>query len=404
MGASASRIWNEICAIESEAVRIKMIETVLVSPDMIYEAKRAGVYGQVLFWLSDCRQGNVTRFPYASGYGRTAVQRDSIQHDSPRHIMYSTPVQGQEIIVSPAAKALDYFQESLALLGIDEAEGITADRLKAGYRTASLRAHPDKGGSKEAFDEVVRAYKYVEKILLRINPKMSAAEKARLTTPVTMENALAGRQGLQDVAPIQLSAKKLDMSTFNKLFEEHRLPDAGRDSGYGDWLSSTGGSDEVSADPRLKGKFNQQNFEQVFRERAAAQTAGTAIIKKLEPDAIMPTSGTELGGDTSNFTAAFGADTQFVDLKEAYTSGSTRYHEVADVKISGKSARSVEEAKRLREAEMARVDPDEKSRLMAAAAALEERERQRRMRLAQQDTAAESWADQMRRRLFVTNS
>ena len=166
MGASASRIWTEICAIESEHTRVKMVETVLGSPDMIYEAKRAGVYGQVLFWLSDCRQGRVTRFPYAKG----GESRDTIQHDSPRNLMYSTPFQAQrdnnEMIVSPAAKALDYFQESLALLGINENDGITAERLKAGYRAASLRAHPDKGGSKEAFDEVVRAYKYVEKILI----------------------------------------------------------------------------------------------------------------------------------------------------------------------------------------------------------------------------------------------
>ena len=411
MGASASRIWTDICAIESEAVRVKMVETVLSSPDMVYEAKRSGVYGQVLFWLSDCRQGSVTRFPYASGSGSPyatgspyASATATSQNTTARWSMYSTPVgQDQQLVVSPAAKALDYFQESLALLGIDEAEGITAERLKAGYRAASLRAHPDKGGSKEAFDEVVRAYKYVEKILMRINPKMTAEEKARLKAPVTMENALASRSGLEDVAPVQLSAKKLDMNTFNKLFEENRLPDAGRDSGYGDWMASTGGSDEVVADPRLKGKFNQQNFETVFRERAIAQTAGTAIVRKLEPDAIMPTYGTELGGDNSNFTAAFGADTQFVDLKEAYTTGSTRFHEVADVKVSGKSARTMEEAKRIREAEMARVDPDESARIAAAAAAFEERERQRRMRLAQEDTAAETWAEQMRRRMFVTN-
>ena len=381
---------------------MKMVETVLVSPDMVYEARRAGVYGHVLFWLSDCRQGQMARFPYATGSSATSG-------DQGRWSMYTTPVVGSshgiesQMVVSPVAKALDYFQESLALLGIDESEGITAERLKAGYRAASLRAHPDKGGSKEAFDEVNRAYKYVEKILMRINPKMSKEEKARLTTPVTLENALAGRQTLDDVAPVQLSAKKLDMSTFNKLFEDNRLPDPGRDTGYGDWLSSSGGSDEVAADPRLKGKFNQQTFETVFRERATAQTAGTAIIKKLEPDALMPTMGTELGGDNSNFTAAFGADTQFVDLKEAYTTGSTRYHEVADVRVSSKSVRSVEEAKRLRESEMARVDPDEKARIAAAAAAFEERERQRRMRLAQQDTAAESWADQMRRRLFVSD-
>lgn len=394
MGASASRIWVDICAIESEHVRIRMIETVLASPEIVAEAKAAGIYGQIVYWLTECRQG-IQPFPYA-----TKDKRPD------RWSTYSTPVwnegQGHQIIVSPAAKALDYFQESLAILGIDEEEGITAERLKSAWKSASLRTHPDKGGSKEAFDEVTRAYKYVEKILLRINPKLTDADKHRMTAPVTMESALAGR-GLEDVKPIQLSAKKLDMGTFNRLFEENRLPDPGRDTGYGDWLSGTGGTDEVAKDPRLKGKFNQTTFETVFRERAIQQTAGTAIVKRLEPDAIMPTSGTELGGDTSNFTAALGADTQFVDLKEAYTTGSTRFHEVADVRISNKSARSVEEAKRLREAEMARVDPDEKSRIAAAAAALEERERQRRMRQAQQDTMAESWADQMRRRLFVTD-
>ena len=391
MGASASRIWTEICALESDTVRISMIETVLSSPDMVYEAKRAGVYAHVLFWVSDCRSGAWKAFPYGARRS-SPVRQDTIQHEG----------QGQ-MIISPAAKALDYFQESLALLGIDESDGITAERLKAGYRAASLRAHPDKGGSKEAFDEVVRAYKYVEKILTRINPKMTAEEKARLTAPVTMESAKAARQSLADVAPIKLSAKKLDMSTFNKLFEDNRLPDEGRDTGYGDWLSSAGGSDEVAADPRLKGKFNQQAFEQVFREKAMKQTAGTAIIRRLEPDAIVSAGGVELGGSTDNFTASFGSETQFVDLKEAYTSGSTRFHEVADVSVSTKSVRSVEEAKRLREAEMSRVDPDEKARFAAAAAAYEDREKQRRLRLAQQDTVAEGWADQMRRRLLVSD-
>jgi len=422
MGASASRIWKEICAIESEYTRAKMIETVLASPEMLYEAKRAGVYGNVLFWLSDLRQGVVARFPYSTAaasekkyYKAPAEEeRDTVQHVGGRWSMYSTPMLQQQnrqnqqnqqnaMVISPAAKALDYFQESLSLLGISEEDGITAERLKAGYRAASLRAHPDKGGSKEAFDEVVRAYKYVEKILARLNPSMSAETKARMSAPVTLDSALAARQGLEDIAPVQLSAKKLDMGTFNKLFEEHRLPDASRDRGYGDWMAAADGGEEVASDPRLKGKFNQQAFETVFREKAMGQTAGLAITKRLEPDAVYSPSGTELGGEVKNFTAAFGSDTQFVDLKEAYTSGSTRFQEIADVQVSGKSVRSIEEAKRLREAAMSRVDPDESSRIAAAAAALEERERQRRMRLAQQDTAAESWADQMRRRLFVTD-
>jgi hypothetical protein len=168
-------------------------------------------------------------------------------------------------------------------------------------------------------------------------------------------------------------------------------------------MSSQGGDDSIAADPRLKGKFNQSNFESVFRERALQQTAGTEIMKRLEPDAIFAPGGTELGADPRNFTAAFGSDTQFTDLKEAYTTGSTVFQEVADVRVVERSARSVADAKRLRETEMSRVDPDEASRIAAAAVALERREAERRRRAAQSDVATEAWAEQMRRRMLVTD-
>jgi hypothetical protein len=418
MGASASRIWTNICSIESEDVRAHMIERVLASPEYVAAAQAAGVYTTTVNWLTTHRRGHAVRFPYATG-----LERDTIEHTGAdeRWSMYTTPVvqkqsqvqqrQTQQrqthsnaLIVSPAAKALDYFQEALELLGIEDSETLTAERLKAGYKRASLRAHPDKGGSKEAFDEVRRAYQYVERILERIAPGMTAEQKTRLTTAVTLESATAQRAPMvADAPPVQLSAKKLDMSTFNRLFEENRLPDPNRDTGYGDWLKSTAGSDEISADARLKGKFNQQMFEQVFTEKALKQTSSTAITKRLEPDAMVSCAGTELGGETTSFTSAMGSDTQYTDLKEAYTSAATMYHEVADIQVSKKGTRSIEEAKRQRDADMSRVDPDESSRIMAAAAALEEREKQRRMRAAQQDMAAEAWSNQMRRRLMVHN-
>lgn len=400
-----------------------MLATVLMSPELVGAAKQAGVYAHAANWLAARRMGAQSPFPYA----KQRQERDTIQHDTPRWSMYSTPVRpqqryeeyrepavpqrGTELIVSPAAKAMDYFQQSLALLGIDETEHLTAERLKRGYKAASLRAHPDKGGSKEAFDEVRKAFQYVEKILARVAGPTSAAEKAKMSATVSIENARAARVAAEPVAdapPVQLSAKKLDMNMFNRLFEENRLPDPTRDSGYGDWLKGQGGDEGVGAgagaDPRLKGKFNQQLFEQVFREKAAQQTAGTAIMKRLEPDALISAAGTELGAASGNFTAAFGADTQFTDLKEAYTTGATVYQEVADVRVVERGARSVSEAEAMRAREMARVDPDESVRIAAAAAALEERERQRRMRLAQQDTAQEAWAEQMKRRLLVNRS
>jgi hypothetical protein len=409
-----------------------MIETVAMSPDIVREARFAGYYADVMAWLAAYRRGQIYPFPFKSGAG--AGSRDTIQHDTPRWTMYTTPISGsqhtgnsfqspqsqqarrantypqtsQELIVSPAAKALDYFQECLELLGIGEQESLTPERLKAAFKRASLTAHPDKGGSPEAFDALNRAYTYVGKILSRINPNMSASEKARMTAAVTKETAEAYRQtsapaALPDQPPVALSSKKLDMGMFNKLFEENRLPDPSRDSGYGDWMKSQGGSDDVQMDARLKGKVNPQNFEAIFRERALQQAPSTAITKRLEPDALVAPMGYELGGEAKNFTSAFGSDTQFMDLKDAYTSGATVFQEVADVRVVERSARTVGEAEKIRAQEMARVDPDEKSRIAAAAAALEERERQRRLRLAQQDTTAESWHDSLRRRLLVNH-
>lgn len=416
MGVAVSRIWSDICAIESDNVRMRMIETVLSVPEYAVAAQNAGVYVTTVTWLTARRQGLATPFPYA-----TAV-RDRIEHEGgglwqkegrwsgagsgapapsgpvPRlHIAEVTT----DMVVSPAAKALDFFQEALGLLGISETDALTHELLRTAYKRASLYAHPDKGGSAAAFDGLRRAYRYVERILDRVKPRTTAEETQRMSAPVTMENARASRAEAEPVAPVKLSAKKLDMSTFNKLFEENRLPDPTRDSGYGDWLKSQDGSDSVTADPRLKGKFNQEAFETVFREKAMRH--GGEIVKRLEPDAIVSTGGTELGADTRNFTASFGAGTQFTDLKEAYTSGSTVFQEVADVRITERSARTIQEAKRIREEAMSRVDPDEGSRIAAAAAALEERERQRQLRAAAADTTAEAWASQMRRRLMVTD-
>jgi hypothetical protein len=422
MGVSASRIWTEICSIESEYNRYKMVNTVLTSPEIVSAARKAGVYDTVQQWLSEANRGNLQRFPFAS-QSRFQPQQQyhpqqqyQQQYQQPYQQQYQQQQpqqpQPQQLVVHKAAKAINFFEECLELLGIDDTNGITIDSLKSGYRNAARVAHPDKGGSKEAFDAVTRAYNHVKDILIRINPSMSNEDKAKLSAPVTMETAVASRRELNTQLedstsrgpPIMLSAKKLDMGVFNKLFEENRLPDPARDTGYGDWLSSGSGPAEPVSDPRLKGKFTPQTFETVFRERVSHQTTSDAIVKRLEPDALTTTVGTELGGDSSNFTAPIGAETQFMDLKEAYTSGSTRFQEVADVQVgTGRTVKSVDEAKRIRDAEMARVDPDEKSKIAAAAAALEERERRRRIRLAQEDAAQNDWASALRNRLYVTN-
>jgi hypothetical protein len=386
MGTSASKIWSDICALESDALRAQMIQTVMHSPDIVAQAKVAGLYGGVIMWLTAYRQGGNMPFPYAT-------QRDTIQHEEPRWSMYTTPVQQKytpsstALTVTQTAKADDYFYEALDLLGIPDNVAITAERLRSAYKKASLRAHPDKGGSKEAFDAVQHAYRYVEKIVNRVGGQVEKSVVAEEEKPQ-----------IQAAAPVKLSAKKLDMATFNRVFEENRMADPERDRGYGSWLKSNDGVGAIGADPRLQGKFSQETFESVFRERAA-----TAPKSKGSggPAPLVAAGMTEIGGELNSFTAGFGSDTQFTDLMEAYTTGATMYQDVADVRVTDRKYKSAEEFSAARAAELKRVDPAEAARFQAEVEAEAERERQRAARATQQDTAMESWASALRSRLSI---
>jgi hypothetical protein len=447
--SSLEKIWLDICGLSADHVRAHMIETVLNSQAVVRGFQQLGVYGELLSWLSAFRRGTVIPFPY-NAQGRPVTLEARVQQErwsqmynfpthpvSPSHSHSHSPshsshtaappsyqtyaarpsvpqrantypqdsASSSSIVIHPAAKAMDFFQESLALLGIDESEALTHERISAAYKRAAIRAHPDKGGSKEQFDALRKAYQYIEKIVERVSPRQNAAEKARMSATVSMETAMAHRAALPEGPPIEISAKKMDMAQFNRLFEEHRLPDPDRDTGYGDWIKSQDGSDDIQRDPRLQGKFNQTAFESVFREKAMKQSAGSsALMKRTGPQDLIALGGTELGGSSDNFTAAFGADTQFADLKQAYTTGSTVFQEVADVRVAEKSARSIADAKRIREEAMSQVDPDENARITAYAMEMERKERERRMRLAKQDQVAENWAEQMKRRLVIRDT
>ncbi len=432
--SSPEKIWLDICGISADHVRAHMIETVLNSPHIVRAFQQLGVYGELLSWLSAFRRGTMIPFPYNT-QGRPTTLEARVQQDrwsqmysfpTPSYQTYAQPSvqpshrqpsvmqvpqrsntypQESSLVIHPAAKAMDFFQESLSLLGIDETETLTHERISAAYKRAAIRAHPDKGGSKEQFDALRKAYQYIEKIVDRVSPRQNAAEKARMSATVSMESAMAHRASVPDAPPIEISAKKMDLAQFNRLFEEHRLPDPDRDTGYGDWMKTQGGSDDIQRDSRLQGKFNQTAFESVFREKAMKQSAGSsALIKRTGPQDLIALGGTELGGSSDNFTAAFGADTQFADLKQAYTSGSTVFQEVADVRVAEKSARSIADAKRMREEAMKQVDPDEDARIAAYAMEMERKERERRMRLAKQDQVAENWSEQMKRRLVIRDT
>ena len=260
------------------------------------------------------------------------------------------------------------------------------------------------------FDAITRASAYLQKIVDRVSGirQQAAAITAHVPqNPAELDNYAQQRTAavavIQDRAPVALSPKKLDMSLFNQLFEENKLPDPEKDDGYGDWLKSTGQSDTIRENESLKKKFALDTFNQTFQQERQPSTGGN---KAYFPSAIIlqPTMGVTLGSDRpDDFTAAYGSRTQFTDLKSAYTSDNTFSQNVASAAAGiGQRPTNLKEMERARSAPVT-LSPEEQHRVRQA----EEREKmledQRVRRMAQQDERAGQYHENLQRRLLVNN-
>jgi curved DNA-binding protein CbpA len=245
-----------------------MLDTLFSGPEYISVAKHTGIYSELLQW-------------------RAAVQRGDLAHWPGVAIPAPLPERSSALAtVAPQKRALDYLHEAYDLLGLDDGAPLTMEALKIAYKKSALRAHPDKGGSPALFDAVSRAYTYIEEILNKLIPR--AAGRAT-DAPVTMEQAVAYRATpvrplsntlshdggapslrVEDAPPVSLNAKSLNMTVFNKLFDEHRLPNPDED-GYGDWLKSSGEEHSRKGVEELRTKFNADKFRSVFQEEIAAK-------------------------------------------------------------------------------------------------------------------------------------
>jgi hypothetical protein len=138
--------------------------------------------------------------------------------------------------------------------------------------------------------------------------------------------------------PVKLNPKSLNMDTFNKVFEETRLPDPDGD-GYGDWLKSAE-ANNGGAQSKFNGKFNRSVFNDAFESeiKSRAQNANALTTRQPEALTMAPNMGIELGRERpDDFTGANLSGLKYTDLKKAYTSDSTFSHQVADVRVSNRS-------------------------------------------------------------------
>ena len=443
------RIWNELSQIENDRLRLGMVDKLINAPEFIQSMKRAGLYVDIITWVSAVRRGQWANWPKYSPPATASTASAAAASASSGSSGSSSTLSK----VAPAKRAMDYLHEAYDILGLSDDAALSPGMLKSAYYRKSKEHHPDKGGDPEIFDAMTKAYLYLSEVYNKLVPKgarpdidgkavtMEAAVKYRndpsmaewagssssneielvVHDAVSIKPKRVGggagsgggataaaaaapkRPQMPDGPPITLNPKSLNMNVFNQVFEQARLPDPEVDDGYGDWLKSQDVPPLGASTKAMKGKFNLNVFNQTFETatREAAVREERQLVKRESPDALYLTPGAVvLGGEKpSEYTApAGGAGLQYTDLKAAYSVRATFSHEVGDVAVGNKT---FSQAKAERENDPAPASQAELMATAAAAARAAAAEKARQMRAAARDTDTASQHARLKERLLI---
>ena len=334
--ASHIRIYKSILQIENPQVRIQMIQTVLQGPEYVQAAKSAGVYSHLLAYTASVRNGTQAN-PLPGELGKPPTPPPTKQTQLSVHTNAPSDPSTYVLKGKGNEKAMNYFQNCLLVLDLEEEVALTEDALRVAYKKAALKAHPDKkGGSEHKFEAVTRAYAYLTDILRRVQGGRTKA--GVVEAPDTLKDSRAtSANDWKMVEPVKLNPKKLDMNTFNTMFEQTRMPDPD-DEGYGDWLKNE--KEASQASKNFGGKFNRDVFNSAFEDEAKAHASTKNPLAVVAPKAmtLAPTHGVELGrGAQESYTAPANASMKYTDLKQAYTTENTFSGQVRNVQVDNRS-------------------------------------------------------------------
>ena len=390
-----ARIYQNLLAIQAPATRAQMIQTMLASPEHVATMKATGVYGHLLHYAQTVGRGEAApRLP-----GEPQAQAQAQGQAQPRPKANTTLTVSQTQVGTGADRAMNYFSACLRILGLEEEVALTEELLKTAYKNSAKRAHPDKGGTEKEFEAVTKAYAYLGEILRRIHGGRTTAGKVEAPAALA-----AGREAtaFKHVEPVRLNPKNLDLNSFNKLYEETRLPDPD-ETGYGDWLK--GGDSAAGTGPKFGGKFNRDVFHKAFEEEQQAKATRDSRAMVARPQELSLAAGLRYGvelGRTGrdDFTmAANESGLKYTDLKKAYTTESTFSHQTAGVRVD---ARSFDQYSQGRDKAPPPLADHELADIMAAEKAAARAEEARRLRMAQQAVDEDSYAERLKR-LVIRN-
>jgi len=242
----------------------------------------------------------------------SSQQQQQQQQQMPPNIAFQQPKPDNSLRKLPSTK-LDPYK----ILGIpkqfDEA------LLKKAYLKKAMKAHPDRGGSKDEFQKVSIAYTVLRKKL---------KEQSEIHHHHELRDNSKSYIGTQQGGGENISFDKdnFDSEVFNKIYEENRVEES-FDSGYGSWMQKTE-SIESSQTKMFQGNFNKDMFNHEFEKykQQQQQKHGSDVVQYQEPQERMSMSNQDslvtLGqGKVSNFSGETG-NLGFTDYKAAFTTDS----------------------------------------------------------------------------------
>jgi curved DNA-binding protein CbpA len=400
------RIYKNLLAIQSPVRRVEVIETLLASPEIVGSFKAAGLYGHILHYKTQVARGAAARLP-GEGVGAAAVEdvRRVPSGGESRVVVHS----GGHVVRAGGwthvdqktnEQAISYFSKCLRVLDLEDEVSLTEETLKAAYRKAGKRAHPDKGGNEQEFEAVTRAYDYLLDLLRRMT---GGRMKTSDVTSPQMLQATRGQDAdkWKHVEPVKLNPTKLDMNAFNKMYEQTRMatPD---DDGYGDWLKAEESQGkQIEGVKKFSGKFNRDLFNKTFQDEVGREGGQSRALAQVQPLPLGLSYGDELGVEKrESFTAAANEALQYTDLKQAYTKENTFSQNVAGIQIS---ARSISQLEAERSIDPTITTHEEQEMIQRGEAELQARENARQQRMQQRARQEQEYFDRMKR-LVLTNN
>ena len=389
------RVYANLIQIQNPPRRMEMIQTILAAPDFVQYAKHTGVYSHLIQYVGQVQNGRQPSPLPGETQGQQAPTSYALTHHTPQQQQQHSYEGLSETAQND--KALSYFQACLQVLNLEEEVALTEEALKAAYKKAAFKAHPDKGGSEKAFEMVTRSYAYLSEILRRIRGGRDQLKKVEAPTALKDERFKESQQ-FQQVQPVKLDPNNLNMNAFNQMFEQTRIPDP-EEEGYGDWLRAESTSSNT---PNFSGKFNRDVFNQMFVDESAKQKQAQNQLAIASPQALTmnPGFGIELGrGKVEDYTAAANSHLHYVDLKAAYSTEATFSGQVANVRVDPRDYESYANSRKRA------PDPlrdEEREAIAASEKAVADRERQRQLRAAHEDVTANQYFERMKQ-LVITD-